>query len=80
MGGLLWCNAAMYFLDAEYKAINFFLPILVMIEATIYDELKESVAFSNCFVLFLFYFCFIFVFLNLEPSVVGLGCFFKLGS
>ena len=77
----------MYFLDAEYKAINFFLPILVMIEATIYNELKESVAFPNCFVLFLFYFCFIFVlflfyfcfifvFLNLEPSVVGLGCFF----
>ena len=55
MGGLLWCNAAMYFLDAEYKAINFFLPILVMIEATIYNELKESVAFPNCFVLFLFF-------------------------
>ena len=32
------------------------------------------------FLIVLFYFCFIFVFLNLEPSVVGLGCFFKLGS
>ena len=43
-------------------------------------NLKSQLPFLIVLFYFLFYFCFIFVFLNLEPGVVGLGCFFKLGS